>query len=589
MSRTATPRPNEPNAKSEAAQKARDEGKERPKEGHRETVEAVAVAFILALLVRGFEAEAFVIPTGSMAPTLMGRHKEVVCPQCGYTFSVNASDESEGYSIDKESEARRVSAGICMNCRYEVSVRDLPSFKGDRILVMKFPYEMPFLPGSAGPRRWDVIVFHYPEEPEVSYIKRMVGLPGETLQIWNGNILVKPPGGNEFRLERRPLYHQQAMQMMVYDDAHRPTALADRPEWRRWGSPGDAGWAEDSLAPGTFRVEASPGDWTELRYRHLVPDPQQWQAVLRREAPPRPPRPTLITDFYSYNTNLSAGTEDLTVPSARASETAWLQPHWVGDLTLSATVQSESSQGMVRFDLVEGGVVNRCEIDLATGEATLSHGEATLGKAVTPLKGPGTHALAFANVDNRLTVWVDDRPVFGDGLTYEDAPSSPPAPTAEDLAPVRIAARGTKVGVSGLVLKRDIYYTQSPGALDYRPSWEVRMPSNPVELFDLLADPAKVASLGPLTASEYVLGGDRYMMLGDNSPRSKDSRGWHNEDIEWDTLNRQRHEVPRSMLTGKAFCVYWPHGKPFWPDIAVRGRDLRLPFRPYFERMGWIH
>ena len=45
----------------------------KPKEGHRETVEAIVVAMILAFLVRGFEAEAFVIPTGSMAPTLPKR------------------------------------------------------------------------------------------------------------------------------------------------------------------------------------------------------------------------------------------------------------------------------------------------------------------------------------------------------------------------------------------------------------------------------------------------------------------------------------------------------------------------------------
>src|SRR6476620_8794615 len=70
----------------------------KPKEGHRETVEAIVVAMILALLVRGFEAEAFVIPTGSMAPTLMGRHKEVTCPECGYVYAVNASEEIEGSS-----------------------------------------------------------------------------------------------------------------------------------------------------------------------------------------------------------------------------------------------------------------------------------------------------------------------------------------------------------------------------------------------------------------------------------------------------------------------------------------------------------
>ncbi|MFM7846121.1 MAG: S26 family signal peptidase [Planctomycetota bacterium] len=42
----------------------------------RETIESVLVAIILALLFRTFIGEAFVIPTGSMAPTLMGNHKD---------------------------------------------------------------------------------------------------------------------------------------------------------------------------------------------------------------------------------------------------------------------------------------------------------------------------------------------------------------------------------------------------------------------------------------------------------------------------------------------------------------------------------
>ncbi|MDP7266743.1 MAG: S26 family signal peptidase, partial [Pirellulales bacterium] len=54
----------------------------------RETVESVVIAFALAFLFRTFEAEAFVIPTGSMAPTLQGRHQDVDCPMCGNAYRI---------------------------------------------------------------------------------------------------------------------------------------------------------------------------------------------------------------------------------------------------------------------------------------------------------------------------------------------------------------------------------------------------------------------------------------------------------------------------------------------------------------------
>ena len=62
--------------------------------GGRESIESFVVVF-LAFLVWSLEAEGFVIPTGSMAPTLMGRHKEVPCPECGYEYTVNADREAE--------------------------------------------------------------------------------------------------------------------------------------------------------------------------------------------------------------------------------------------------------------------------------------------------------------------------------------------------------------------------------------------------------------------------------------------------------------------------------------------------------------
>ncbi|QEH37653.1 Signal peptidase I [Aquisphaera giovannonii] len=558
---------------------------ERPGDGFREIAEAVVVAFVAALVARGFEAQAFVIPTGSMAPTLLGRHKELTCPQCGFVYTINASDE-----VESRGHPRRVDSGVCVNCRYQTrGLTSSPSFKGDRILVSMFPYDLPFLPGASPPERWDVVVFRYPEEPEVSYIKRLVGLPGETIRIRHGDVYVRPPGGQGFSLARKPLEHQSSMQITVYDDRYRPKALEGLDAWRRWRPAAADAWKEDASAPATFRSAAATAEWAELRYRHLAPDPEQWESLEQNEAPLRGPRSSLITDFYSYNTNLSSGDSDLVQPHGEDAERAWLQPHWVGDLTLQADVQADAAAGEVRLELIKGGVTHRATIDVATGRARLDRGDAALKEFATALRGPGSHHVELANVDDRLTLLVDGRAPAeeGEGAEYDRGDDNP-VPTAMDLSPAAVAIRGGTFRVSNLVLKRDIYYTQYPGRHDYGSTvFEDRTPRNAAELLDVLADPARFPGFGKGRSHDYQLGDDRYMMLGDNSPRSKDSRGWDSSDT-WDTSNRQSWEVPRNLVTGKAFFVYWPHGVPFGPTVGVMGGDTRLPFRPYFERMRWI-
>ncbi len=550
-------------------------------EGHRETVEAIVVAVILALVVRGFEAQAFVIPTGSMAPTLMGRHKEVTCPQCGFVYSVNASEEVEGGPY-----ARRIYSGICVNCRYQATrLDDEPSYKGDRILVSMFPYDLPFLPSLANLERWNVIVFRYPEEPEVSYIKRLVGLPGETVKIHHGDIYIKKRDEAEFRLQRKPPKHQAAMQITVYDDRHQARATANRDEWRRWDSEQAGAWK--ALEPGLsrYQCEEPTEDWVDLRYRNLVPDAEQWDDLIHGRTPRREPRATLVTDFYSYNTGLSAEGSNLLEGLRPDAEGAWLQPHWVGDLTLSANIEVASPGGELRLELIKAGIAHQCLIDLTTGKAKLARDGETLAEYETAMTKPGRYALEFANVDDRLLLSVNGS-VVGSGAEFETG-DAPHVPTAADLSPAAISARGAAITASDLVLKRDIYYTQTPGRNDYGPVWEDLYPRTPVELFDFLADPSRFADLARTRQEEYELGDDRYLMMGDNSPRSKDSRGWGSADWRWDTVDRQSWEVPLELITGKAFFVYWPHGVPFGPDIRI-GPDLRVPFRPYLERMRWI-
>jgi signal peptidase I len=451
---------------------------------------------------------------------------------------------------------------------------------------MMFPYDLPFLPGSGPPERWDVVVFRYPEEPELSYIKRLIGLPGETVRIAHGDVYIQAPGSDTFTLARKPLHHQSAMQIVVYDDRYRPRSLAERPEWTRWR--GQAGWKPVNSSESRYRVSAGPDQpWAELRYHNLVPQPDQWEAILADRELPRPPRSTLVTDFYSYNSNQleDPGSERF---GPRRNDGAWKQLHWVGDLTLESNIEvtKVAPGGTIRFELIEAGVPYRCAVDLETGDASFTQGDEVIGRSATAMKGTGRYQVEFANVDDRLVLTVNGRPAGAPGFEYV-RDESQLAPTAADLAPAALAASNATVEASDLVLKRDIYYTQSPTGSDYEEVWDLGRHPGPTEVFNFLAEPERFPNLGRLRPQEFEIGSDRFFMMGDNSPRSKDSRAWTTADRKWDDSGRQSWEVPRELLTGKAFYVYWPHGVPFGPDIRLN-RDTRLIFRPYFERMKWI-
>lgn len=105
----------------------------------RETIEAIVVALILALTIRTFVVQAFKIPSSSMEPTLL---------------------------------------------------------VGDHILVNKFMYgfSVPFtnikLVPFTKPKRWDVVVFKFPKDKSKDYIKRVIGVEGDTVEVRNKKIFI---------------------------------------------------------------------------------------------------------------------------------------------------------------------------------------------------------------------------------------------------------------------------------------------------------------------------------------------------------------------------------------------------------------
>ena len=120
----------------EAEGKPREAGK---KHIIREYAESIVIAIILALVIRTFVVQAFKIPSGSMEDTLA---------------------------------------------------------IGDHILVNKFIYgtKIPFtdkrIMTIRDPRRGDVIVFEYPEDPSKDFIKRVIGTPGDEIEVRNKKVYV---------------------------------------------------------------------------------------------------------------------------------------------------------------------------------------------------------------------------------------------------------------------------------------------------------------------------------------------------------------------------------------------------------------
>jgi len=168
------------------------------------TLDWILVAFILALTFRAFVMEAFRIPTGSMAETLRGDHYPVRCLQCGYRFDVG--NDSYG-SLPPQ----------CPSCGAGLPEQPpVPVANGDRILVLKMLYQF------VEPQRWDVVVFKNPVDPRENYIKRMIGLPGETVQIIDGDIYI------DGRIVRKPPRVQEELFMPVF--------LCDYQDPDRWGA-----------------------------------------------------------------------------------------------------------------------------------------------------------------------------------------------------------------------------------------------------------------------------------------------------------------------------------------------------------------
>lgn len=595
---------------SQETDKTKTRKKEKHQEGTRDTIESILFAFVLAFLFRTFEAEAFVIPTGSMAPTLYGRHKETECTQCGHRVVVGASHEvvpETGYLMTNI----RLRGAVCDNCGADnKQILDDLAFNGDRILVNKFTYEF------SEPNRWDVFVFKYPAEPQTNYIKRLVGLPGESIRIRNGDLYRIEDNQQEVILRKDPA-KQRMIQIPVYDDNHPAKSLIKAGWPERWenmvasdnGTIGQwsdtpEGWKrnESDRSYSITKDQQSHSHW--LRYRHFFPMPKHWRAIEHNL--PITPEPRLIGDFCGYNASYGDRPFDAATP-----EGIDFGAYWVPDLTINFQLEitDASDKSELTIELCEGTSWYRCRLNPFSGEAVLEEVNSQLNerirelaKAPTPIKGKGTYQVAFANVDNRLCLWVNGRLIpFGEGAELQhNGATGNPFPTDQDLTPVGIAASGVSAKVSNLFLERDIYYRIGQPGKNFQHlanQLELHM-NNPEAWAETYASFSR--ELGERT---LIIPEDHFLAFGDNSPQSNDSRLW----------DAGHETVPRRLLVGKAFWIYWPHGVPFLnngkgfpvtyhyqhgandqhgtkrrPEKLINYPRYVLPIYPQFDRMRRI-
>ncbi|QDU71612.1 S26 family signal peptidase [Mucisphaera calidilacus] len=512
----------------------------RTDESVKETLESLVIAFVFAFIFRAFVVEAFVIPTGSMAPTLLGQHLRVTSDESGYRYTV---DNPGTWSTSGLDRARRAGAFDPMTGA-GTRLGGAVTSPGDRILVLKYIYEF------TEPRRWDVVVFKDPHTPKTNFIKRLVGLPNEELVILDGNLYTRPAGSvtdSDWRVARKsdrpkvqravwqPVYHSQYVPL---DEGARANRGPGVPTWENpWKPTRGSNW--DLTDRRRYRLT---GDAGELRFDFGAGDYDRHAAR------------------YAYN-QFSADSTVEQIEDVRLSvhltpkndgQTVWFE-------STARLDDPELSRERVRVTIEADGRVLLEAPDRPEDRRLLTRGQ------ITPLRGRQDVHLEWWIVDQSVHLWMD-----GDRLlewTWE----LPMTALIERGVPAETPSLG--IGLSGgsclihrIELDRDLFYSSANGGTDARAAY-VRLGRN-------------------TRGDTLTLGPDEFFCLGDNSPRSSDGRYWRQIDpwVAYRNFDAGRDGlgiVPRRLLIGKAFFVYFPAPFPLYGN--------RMAFVPDFGNLRFIH
>ncbi len=510
---------------------------------HRETwIEQIASFvgfFIYLLILKTFFLPLFIIPTGSMAETLRGAHSAHTCPNCGTEYAVGQPDPQ---SVPR-AQRKHPPQIRCPNCRWTESLspsgraargvpgddvlpRPLRTVAGDRIFVHGWYFDGP-LAGLDGlkPQRWDIVVFKVPNDGQTNYIKRLIGKPGEEIELIDGDLYVNG------QIAGKTAPAQRALWFPCYNHDYPPAKPArfhflpgdpvrPRQYFPRWvASDNSDAWSEVHDTRITSRV---------VRFDGLDEPRRSIQFATDLDAPLRTGR---VDDMYGYNPRM-------------------IPDNTVSDLRLSAEVRIEEGGGEGYVELSTTKYDERFIARLyADGRLTLERehlrgrqagsrelwGAARVSAPTAPLP------IALSNVDHVVSVLVAGEPVItSTPEQYSITPDLARRQGKHRTPPeIRFSAERVRATLSHLLIERDIYYTND------RDRRSQRRPN---------ASAGNALRLGP----------DEYFCCGDNSPNSLDGRYWY-QDMVGPHLREKAESgayapgsVPADQMIGRAFFVYWP-------------------------------
>jgi len=456
------------------------------------TLQWIIIALILAFTFRAFVMEAFRIPTGSMAETLRGAHYHLRCARCGYEYDVGGDSFS-------------MPTPRCPSCTYYMPPGTPISISnGDRILVLKCIYQF------ADPKRWDVVVFKNPLDPQESYIKRMIAGPGETVEIIDGDIYI------DGQIARKPPAVQKALWMPIYDNDYQPftdaLALKDNSTNRRnhrnrpWQQPfkndRNSNWNLSAKGPAVFALDSEPD--------------------------------SIHTIYYD-----SAAANDFRATYAYNNSADYHRRPVCSDLMVQFQVIPGQKKGLIGAALAKYGIFYAAYVNF-DGEMIIEkiyNNETTplQSRKIKPLDVDKTVQFRFANVDHQLIFEVGTEKLQHDlGSALQDAG---PANSSHEPR-LKIFGAG-KPNLWHIAISRDIHYISSAA---------------------VRAGPGKPFKLGP----------DEFFVCGDNSPNSFDARAWATHGIGNNGQKYRTGVVPRDYLMGKAFFLYWSNAfRPYETMLPI--------------------